>query len=335
MNFTKICIIHLNQIGDLVFSLPLLKALRDNFPGATIHSVVKPYLKELLIGQPFVDRIILRDRGLKARFELLKILRNYEYDLLISLPRSEDSLMLTTFSKAKMKVGFSHFPWDLCLDIKENVDGHNSWYNNAKLLKQLNIHVSKNNYIGLIKVDKNSPGFTLPKKYVIISPGASQRRQVKAWEEFKFAELIISLKKNFGLTSVLVGSKEDQSYNQSIIKYEMERNPNNDMLTIDLTGKTGLRSLCSIIEGASLFVGIDSGIMHLASSIDIPVVGLFGPTDPFYVGPQNERSIAVRVAEMECVPCFLKPCKHRNCMKDLDVKRVVNACTKIMTQSEI
>lgn len=257
MNFNKICIIHLNQIGDLVFSLPLLKALRDNFPGATIHSVVKPYLKELLIGLPYVDSILLREGSLKAKVELLRKLRNYKYDLLISLPRSVESLILTTFSKAKIKVGFAHFPWDLCLDIKENVEGHNSWYNNAKLLKQLNINVRKNNYIGLINVDKNKNNLNLPHKYAIISPGASQRRQAKAWEQDKFAELIISLKENFGLAAVFVGSRENQAYNQTIIKLVMESSRNNDAPAIDLTGNTDLRTLCSILKGASLFVGID------------------------------------------------------------------------------
>lgn len=330
MNFKKICIIHLNQIGDLCFSLPLLKALRDNFPGATIHSVVKPYLEELLTGLPYVDGIILREGGLQTKVELLRQLRNYKYDLLISLPRSMESLILTAFSKAKLKAGFAHFPWNLCLDIKESVDGHNSWHNNAKLLKRLNINIRKNNYVGLINADKNKNNLNLPPKYAIISPGASQRRQAKAWEQDKFAELIILLKENFGLAAVLVGSKENQAYNQTIIKLVMESNRNNHTFTIDLTGNTGLRSLSSIIKDASLFVGIDSGIMHLASSIDIPVVGLFGPTDPFYVGPQNDRSIAVRMAEMECVPCYLKPCKHRDCMRKLDVKKVMDACKKVL-----
>jgi len=58
MNFNKICMIHLNQIGDLAFSLPLLKALRENFPAATIHSVIKPYLQELLRGLPYVDTLV-------------------------------------------------------------------------------------------------------------------------------------------------------------------------------------------------------------------------------------------------------------------------------------
>jgi len=334
VNFSKICIIHLNQIGDLVFSLPLLKALRDNYPKATIHSVVKPNLKELLEGLPYIDSIILKKGSLKAKVKLLRKLRHFKYDLLISLPRSEESLILSTFSKATMKVGFAHFPWDLCLDIKENVDGHNSWHNNAKLLRQLNIEVRKNNYIGLLKVDKNSSIYNLPKRYVIISPGASERRQVKTWGKIKFAKLIMSLKETFDLTAVLVGSKEDQSHNQTITKLVMEQHPTTDGAVIDLTGHTDLRSLCSIINDARLFVGIDSGIMHLASSIDIPVVALFGPTDSFYVGPQNDRSIVVSMMEMECVPCYLQPCNHMNCMRNLDVKRVIHACTKVLTQSD-
>ncbi|MDY6793035.1 MAG: lipopolysaccharide heptosyltransferase II [Thermodesulfobacteriota bacterium] len=333
MNFNKICIIHLNQIGDLVFSLPLLKALRDNFPGATIHSVVKPYLKELLTGLPYVDRIILREVNLKAKLELLNKLRSYQYDLLISLPRSLESLILTTFSKAKIKAGFAHFPWDLCLDIKEIVEGHNSWHNNAKLLKKLNISVNKNDYIGLITADKNRNNFGLPPKYIVISPGASKRRQTKTWGQHKFAKLIISIKENFGLDTVLVGGRKSQAYNQTIVKLAMESNRNKEPFVVDLTGNTGLRSLCSIIKDAKLFVGIDSGIMHLASSIDIPIVALFGPTDPYYVGPQNHKSLVVSMTEMECVPCYLKHCPHRDCMRKLDVNRVMNACTKLLTQS--
>jgi heptosyltransferase-2 len=69
--------------------------------------------------------------------------------------------------------------------------------------------------------------------------------------------------------------------------------------------------------------------MHLASSFDIPVVGIFGPTDPFFVGPQNAKSVVVR-EEMECVPCCLKGCEERACMTKLDVKKVFNACEQLI-----
>ena len=179
MSLKKICIIHLNQIGDLFFSLPLLKALRDNYPEASIHSLVKPYLQELLVDSPYVDVITPRKSGLKAKLKLLKNIRKSNYDLLISLSRSEECLILTTLSRAKTKAGFSNFPWDLGLNVKENIEGHNSWYNNAKLLKLLNVNVIKTDYVGLINVDKNVSDLNLPGKFVIISPGASKRRLVR------------------------------------------------------------------------------------------------------------------------------------------------------------
>ena len=329
MRFKKICVIHLNQIGDLIFSLPLLKALRENFPDASIHSVVKPYLEELLSGSPYVDRIILRKRGLKAQRELLKNIRKNRYDLLISLSTSEECLTLTAFSKARVKAGFSRFPWNMCLDAKDTIEGHNSWYNNAKLLKRLNVNVTKNDYVGLLSLDKNECNLSLPDKFVIISPGASRRRFAKTWGEEKFAELMLSLKEKYDLIPVLVGGKDNLEYNNTIIRNVRENDQGKGMDIINATG-TSLLELCSMIKDASLFVGIDSGIMHLASSLDIPVVGIFGPTDPFYVGPQNDRSIVVREEDMTCVPCYLKACDHRDCMRKLTADKVLHACEQIL-----
>jgi ADP-heptose:LPS heptosyltransferase len=330
MRFKKICIIHLNQIGDLVFSLPLLKALKENFQDASIHSVVNPFLQDLLISSPFVDHIIPRTKGFMAKFKLLKKIRSEKYDLLICLARSEESLMTTALSKAKIKVGFKHFFWDFSLDVKENIEGHNCWYNNAKLLERLKIEFRKNDYVGLINIDEADNLPNLPEKFAIISPAASRRRQKKAWDPEKFAELILLLKHHFDLTSVIVGSSQDQAYNRIISGNVRKKANANDAGIFDLTGNTNLRSLCSIIRKASLFVGIDSGIMHLASSIDIPVVGLFGPTDPQYVGPQNNRSIVVRKEDMDCVPCHLKSCKPRDCLNQLEVDKVFDACGQLL-----
>jgi ADP-heptose:LPS heptosyltransferase len=97
----------------------------------------------------------------------------------------------------------------------------------------------------------------------------------------------------------------------------------------NLAGQTNLKELCFLLKKASLFVGVDSGVMHLASSFDIPVVGIFGPTDPFYLGPQNKRSRVVK-ENMECSPCNLKGCDERACMKNLDAQKVLEACEELL-----
>ena len=342
MNVKKICVIHLNQVGDLVFSLPLLKALRENYPDSEIHSIVKPYLQELITDFPCVDQIIIRNSGLKERLKLLRRVRQNGYDLLISLSDSEECLFLTALSKARIKVGFSHFPWDFSLDIRERVEGHHGWYNNLKLLTRLGLNVEKRDYVGLLvppALEKDgrelaeSLGSSLQRNYVIISPGTSVRRRVKEWEGEKFAELIILLKANYDLTPVLVGGKENRELSNEIVNIVKERDNGENIDIVDLTGKIKLRDLCFFIRKASLFVGIDSGVMHLASSMDVPVVGIFGPSDPFYVGPQNKRSLVVRQEEMSCIPCYLKGCKERTCMKELDVTKVLHACEHVLNQS--
>jgi ADP-heptose:LPS heptosyltransferase len=330
----RICVIHLNQIGDLVFSLPLLKALRDRYPGAEIHSIMKPYLKGLLEGSPFVNGTIARQGGIRETIRLVKTLRQNRYDLLICLARSEEAFILASLSKARTRAGFVRFPFDMCLDVKELVLGHNSWYNNARLLDRLGIPRTADTYVGMLPVEPAECTIIIPEPYVVISAGASPRRLVKAWNEEKFAQLIVSLHERYRLRPVLVGAGDTKESNALITLMVKKAPKGKDLDILDLTGKLNLRSLAALLMKAGLFVGIDSGVMHLASAADIPVVALFGPTDPYYVGPQNGRSIVVR-SDMECIPCYLnKPCKHIGCMRKLSMEQVMDACIRIMDRTE-
>ncbi len=338
MELKKICVIHLNQIGDLLFSLPFLKALKESAPSILLHSVVRPHLKDLLVHSPFVDELFIRDRGTKKSLILLGQLRKNRYDLFITLSRSEQCFLLTTLSGARVKAGFTHFPWDVGLDLKIRMEGPPSLLNNFRLLRRLNIEAEKRDYVGLIHIPsdldwRGSGGDTFLKmsgEYVVISPGTSARRRIKTWEEEKFGDLIVRLKERHGLSPVLVGGEDSREVSQKIIDIVREKDEGRKMNHIqNLAGKTNLKELCYLLKEASLFVGVDSGVMHLASSFDIPVVGIFGPTDPFYVGPQNRRSRVVR-ENLECSPCYLKGCDERPCMKNLDVHKVLEACEELL-----
>jgi heptosyltransferase-2 len=326
----KICVIHLNQIGDLCFSLPLLKSLRDHYPGASIHSVLRPYLEGLLSDSPFVDRIILRSDTDLGRMGLAWTLLKERYDLLIALPRSEEALILAGLSNARLKAGFVHRPWDLVLDVKEVIEGHNSWFNNARLLGRLNIPVSQDSYVGLLRVDGAPVVEGLPWRYAVFSPGASRHRLAKAWDERKFASVIARLSMEFGLSCVLVGGSDTAECTGAITRYVGHLLKGGVQQVADLAGKIGLRELAGVLRKAKLFVGIDSGVMHMASALDIPTVGIFGPTDPFYVAPQNKKSVVVR-QDLSCSPCYLRePCSHRRCLEELDEEKVIDACRKIL-----
>ncbi|MDM7935780.1 MAG: glycosyltransferase family 9 protein [Methanothrix sp.] len=328
----RFCVIHLNQIGDLVFSLPLLKTLRDRFPGAEIHSVMKPYLTSLLAGSPFVDSIISRLGGFRGTVDLVKMLRRNRYDLMISLARSEEAFLILSTSNASKKAGFSRFPLDFSLDVRETIEGHNSWHNNARLLGRLGIEPSADTYVGLLPIRPDECTVTIQEPFVVISAGASPRRLIKAWDEDKFASLAVSLHERYGLLPVLVGAKDTVESNELIRKEIAANDKGKGIDVLDLTGRLNLRELSALLMRARLFVGIDSGVMHLASAADIPVVGLFGPTDPVYVAPQNRQSIVVR-QDLPCMPCYLKKtCSDIDCMRKLGVGTVMDACTKLMEQ---
>lgn len=323
MNYRKIGILHLNQIGDLAFALPLVANLRSNCPGAEIHSIMKPYLSGLWQGQ--VERIIPRTG--EDRLSLIKLVRRERYELLISLARSEECLIITALSGAHTKAGFHKPPLSWALDTSLTIEGHNCWHNNRRLLEALGFEITKNDYVGLLKASGDIGHIDLPARFAVISPGASLNRQAKTWDNAKFADLITRLYTGHGLMPVLVGSSENAEPNRQIIAAARQLAP--DLPALDLAGNLSLAPLCSLLRKASLFVGIDSGVMHLASSLNIPTVGLFGPTDDHYVGPQNAKSRVVK-AGLGCQPCYLKPCEHLNCMRQLETNAVIQACRELL-----
>lgn len=339
MTVRTIGVIHLNQIGDLVFSLPLLYALRENFPGAAIHSVVKPYLKGLLENSPYVDKVLLRSPGIGDRIGLIREMRRSKFDLLISLSESEECLLLTAFSNAKMKAGFAHVPWGAFFDVTERVEGHHGWYNNRKLLRKLNIRITKDDYVGLLRLGRNHAAswtlyekLALPDRFTIVAPGTSPRRRMKQWADDKFAEVVIHLHRRYGLHPVLVGGADNVVVNTRIAEM-IKENAADGIQVVDVTSRIDLPDLCRVISRAELYLGIDSGLMHLAASLDIPVAAIFGPTDPLYVGPQNSRSVVVRRDELPCVPCYLKDCQDRVCLTELETATVMRACEQLLDSS--
>jgi ADP-heptose:LPS heptosyltransferase len=294
---------------------------------------VRPYLKGLLTDSPYVDRIILRGDTKLSRIGLLGTLVRGRYDLLIVLPRSEEAQILAGLSCAGLKAGFAHFPWDVGLDVKEVIQGHNSWFNNAKLLKRLGIPIAQDDYVGLLKVDEPMNLKGMPFRYAVFSPGASRRRLAKAWDERKFASVIAGLSMEFGLSGVIVGGEDTAECTGLIGKYVDDLLGGCVHQVIDLAGKINLRELAAVLKKAKLFVGIDSGVMHMASALDIPTVGIFGPTDPFYVAPQNKQSLVVR-QDLACSPCYLRsPCGHRRCLEGLEADAVLEACRKVLRKT--
>jgi len=153
-----------------------------------------------------------------------------------------------------------------------------------------------------------------------LGPGASGRRGYKTWDEDKFAQVGRALAAD-GTRVVMVGTQSEQPVAEAIARGVGERGRS-------LAGKTDVGTLAALIAGAALFVGVDSGPMHVAAAMQVPVVALFGPTDPGLTGPQGEQHQVIRRG-LTCSPCK-GGCEERLCLAQITVEEVLASSRKAL-----
>ena len=159
-----------------------------------------------------------------------------------------------------------------------------------------------------------------------INPGAFYG-SAKRWLHERFAQLANMLNEKHKARVIFLGGPKELGMKE-LLSQDLNFSP------VWAIGKFSLIQTAALIKRCNLVVSNDSGLMHLSAAVSTPVVALFGPTDPSYVGPQNKRSIIVREESMECVPCYLQSCEHKNCMQNLSVEKVFQACEKLMDQQK-
>ncbi|MBU1487608.1 glycosyltransferase family 9 protein [bacterium] len=291
----KVVAFHQNQLGDLLFSLPALKALRDQ--KAIISSVVRPYLAGLLKETSLIDEIIIRKKGanLFDRLRLISQIRQQRLEMGLFFSCSEGSLILGYLGGLKERIGFMG-RGDFLLTGKIAKKGTSSTLNYLRLVEEVGIKPQKKDYVGLVKIPFSDMEFAKrllkEEKIAVISPFASKRRKNKEWSEERWAKVLDFLWTKKHLKPLIVGTKEEIGQAEKIRELARVAKPQ------VLAGKTTILQLGALIKLSKIFIGIDSGPTHLASSLKVPVVALFGPTDPSCVGPEADNSLVIKKEEM-------------------------------------
>ena len=148
------------------------------------------------------------------------------------------------------------------------------------------------------------------KKYIICSVGS--RGKHKIWPTEYFSELITMLSKHYtNLVFVFVGSKEDEDKTNDVIKCLCKID------YINLVGQTSLKELCAVVSFSTLTISNDNGVAHVSAALDKPTLILFGPSNPKWFYPYNEKSTYI-YKPTKCSPCGIKTlCKNNICMKQV------------------
>lgn len=304
----RIVTFYMDQLGDLLFSLPALWALRQTFAGARLVGVVRPPLAPLLESTGLVDGVLRREKGWGERRKLLFELRRERFDVAVCFSQSRECVLLPWAAGVPRRLGFAGAHFARLLTERVPLQGPPSLAGNLALVQRLGCATPKKDYVGLLRVSDSQreearqllhgAGWDGARKIAVIAAGASKRQAIKMWTNEGFAEIADRLSETMQV--VFVGLEGVDG-----IRRRLKR-PG-----IDLTQKTNLLQLVGVLAHAALFVGVDSGVMHVAAALGVPVVALFGPTDPQATGPCGEGHQIVR-NRWWCSPCHLKVCPYQH-----------------------
>lgn len=343
----RILCLRLSGLGDIVHTLNALSQLRTHRPAAHIVWVVEERFAGLLEGHPYIDELIriprsdwgqmLRNPLLYARllpqlWDLARSLRLRRFDISIDFQSSVKTAWLVTAAWAPLRIGFAR-PVSRELNcmvqnslVSVPIEGCHRVERYLALLAPLGIPARYMPAV-LPRVEER-PGaadsllWETDGPLVVIHPGTSRFAAFKRWPAQRYAELADRLVRERDARVLVTWGRDERELAEVVAegahaKAAISPEPND------------LKQLIRLLRRADLFVGSDTGPMHLASALEVPVVALFGPKDPAQTGPYCSRSEVV-TADVECRPCNKRRCRDLHCMRGITVQQVFEAACRVI-----
>lgn len=342
----KILIIRTDRIGDVLLSTPAIKAVRENFPQSHISVMVRPYARDIVLGNPYIDEVIIYDkygaqRRLWSTFKFAWALRRKKIDLALILHPTNRAHLLTFLAGINRRVGFNRKMGFLLTDKIEHTKQQGQRH-------ELEYTLDVIRYLGILPPDHNScgnglfmpirkdsemyieeflsgQGYRAGEKMIAIHPGASCPSKI--WPAQRFAQVADSLVEEFGAKAVIVAGPDDLDIARNMIGLMRHA-------CIDAIGKTTVSQLASLLRRSCLFVSNDSGPVHIAVALGVPVVAIFGRCQPGLSfqrwGPTGKNS-AILHKEVGCKPCLAHNCQRDfACLKAISAEEVLHAVRKLL-----
>ena len=322
----KILVIKPAAIGDVLLCTPVAENLRHNFPDAKIVFLTQKFCKEVLTGNPFIDRILTYDLKLDSGRCIIRNIRKQKYDLVIDLFGNPRTAVITFWSGAKYKVGYK-FNWrSIAYNIKVTPRGgevRNIEFN-LDSLRALGLEIITDKpmfYINSVHAEFADKFFNengLNEGNVIgINPSGTW--ETKVWYSEKFIELIKKLSSKYKFLLFWGNDKELETAQK--IKDAAGGNTY-------LIPETDLKYMAAMQMKCKAFLTNDTGPMHIAWVSGVNTAAIFGPTNPQLQGPVSKNSLVIRNEGLPCLGCNLTliqqcPNEHK-CMRDLSVNYVIS-----------
>jgi lipopolysaccharide heptosyltransferase II len=331
----KLLIRATNWVGDSIMALPALLAVRKRFPQAEIAILALPYVADIYRGQGVADELIAYDRkgqhaGIRGQEKLAAELKAREFDTALLLQNAFDAAWIAWRAGIPERIGYDRDARGLLLTqairvpLAGEIPAHETFYY-LELVKRAGWIDSLPDVpeISLLVTEEQtrhaeaklqSFGSQRGAVRIAVSAGAAYG-SAKCWPAERFAVTINQLLKARTAEVILFGTSGEAAVATAI-------QAGLHQAALDLIGKTEIAELPALLSRCTAFFGNDSGAMHVAAAVGLPVVVVFGPTDPYGTAPVASRCTIVQ-EKPYCSPCFLRKCPtdHR-CMTAIAPQRV-------------
>jgi lipopolysaccharide heptosyltransferase I len=333
----RILIVRLSAIGDVIHGMPLACALRQRFPRAFLAWVVEERAAELLQGHEALDELIVLPRGWLRRprlvWQLRRRLRSGRFDLVLEAQGLTKAAVAAWLSGAKRRIGFGGqwgrelSPW-LNTELVDASDRH-AVERNLALLEPLGIRGPAVRFqVPQRPADQEAAAAMLRQAglddaFALITVGAGWPS--KLWPAQRFAAVAAQLGHAWSLPSLILwGNGEERRRAEEVVDGADGQ--------ARLAPKMTLAQLAALARRARLFLGSDTGPLHLAAAVGTPCVGLYGPWPAEKHGPYGPQHVVVQKMRMEG---STRQRRHAPpiYMEAIGVADVCDACRQILTRS--
>ncbi|HLO60979.1 MAG TPA: glycosyltransferase family 9 protein [Bacteroidales bacterium] len=339
--FGKILVVRLSSIGDIILTTPLLRSLKTAFPNSHVTFIIKKQYEELLTQSPYIDELITFSKkdGVKGLKDIKSLLKSRKFDLYIDIHKNWRSRYLRMGSGVRRISSYRKliFKRTLLIWFKINLYArikpvYERYFDSVKPFgvaydgkgTEISVDPAK---IETVRNRLVSAGFDFKRPLVIICPSATYFN--KKWKPEGFIETARYLADNKKAFVIVHGGPEDKELCERIAI-----SAGHDV--VNMAGTMSLSESAALLGLSNLVIANDSGLLHLAQSQKIPVVGIYGPTTrELGYFPVPEKSTVIET-EVSCRPCTHNgldhcPRGHFRCMNDIPSERVINAALNYLT----
>ncbi len=338
----SILVIKTVALGDLTLILPTLRAVKETYPSVKLCLLTTPRVKEVVSGFPYLDEIIyFKPPNLGSLCKTFLKLRKKKFSLVIDAEHYyRFTTILAYLLGAPWRVGFI-LPGQgrkglFNLPVSYPLERHEV-ESFLSLAKAIGAKVSQVKLVPLvisssdeefIKKFLKENGVDKDDFIVVIHPATSLRAKARRWLPERWAELADKLISQFKAKIIFSGARSDGELVKKIVN-QMKFEP------ILAVGQTTLKQFAALTKKANLFIGVDTGPLHVAAAMGTKVIGLFGPNTPLKWGPYGKKNIAI-YHPLPCSPCtkqylgIVSSCEKDDCMRAITVEEVMDAVKKII-----